>query len=330
MTRYVRFAGWGMYLPERVLTNGELETMIDTSDEWIRERSGIAERRIAGPDETARTMAVAAARQALEVAGLSGSDLDLIVVATATPDYVGFPATASLVQHDLGAHRAGAFDLAAACTGFVYALATGCQFILSGAYRNVLIVGSEVFSRILDWRDRSTCVLFGDAAGAVVLQATDEPGGLLSFVLGSDGSGAELLYIPAGGSRLPASIETVQQRQHYVRMAGRDVYRFATTIMPDALTQALERAELSASDIDLFIPHQANIRIINGARKRLDLRPDTLFVNVDRYGNTSAASIPVALCEAIAEGRLRRGANLAMVAFGGGLSWGAAIWRWNT
>src|ERR1700736_5522335 len=261
--RYVRIGGWGKYMPARIMPNSELAELVDTSDEWIRARTGIGERRIAAPDETTCTLAVHAARAALEQAQVRPEDLDLIIVATCTPDYANMPATASLVQHALGATRAGAFDLNAVCSGFLYGLATGSQFILSGVHKSVLVIGAEVFTRILDWTDRSTCVLFGDGAGAVVLQPTAEPGGLLSFVLGSDGSGACSLYVPAGGSRRPASAETVAERGHYVKMQGREVFRFATRVVPESVNQALAAAGLTTDDIDLLIPHQANVRIID-------------------------------------------------------------------
>jgi 3-oxoacyl-[acyl-carrier-protein] synthase-3 len=327
--RFVRIAGWGKYLPERIMPNSELAEMVDTSDEWIRARTGIGERRIAAPEETTCSLAVQASRAALARAQVDAKDLDLIIVATCTPDYANMPATASLVQHALGAPRAGAFDLNAVCSGFLYGLATGSQFILSGVHQRVLVVGAEVFTRILDWQDRSTCVLFGDGAGAVVLQPTSEPGGLLSFVLGSDGSGACSLYVPAGGSRLPASAETVANREHYVKMQGRDVFRFATRVMPESVMQALDAAGLTTEDIDLLIPHQANVRIIDSAAKRLKLEPSAVFANVERYGNTSAASIPVALCEAVDEGLVQAGSTVVMSGFGAGLSWGTAVWKWH-
>jgi len=327
--RYVRIGGWGKYLPERIMPNSELATLVDTSDEWIRARTGIAERRIAAPEETTCTLAVHAARAALDRAGLAPRDLDLIIVATCTPDYANMPATASLVQDALGAHRAGAFDLNAVCSGFVYALATGSQFIQSGVHQAVLVIGADVFTRILDWQDRSTCVLFGDGAGAVVLQPSDEPGGLMSFVLGSDGAGACSLYVPAGGSRRPTSAETVAEREHYVKMQGREVFRFATRVVPDSVLQALEQAGLGTADVDLFIPHQANVRIIDAAARRLKLPEGSVFSNVAHYGNTSAASVPVALCEAIDEGLIRPGSTVVMTGFGAGLTWGTAVWRWH-
>lgn len=327
--RYVRIAGWGKYLPERIMPNAELEALVDTSDEWIRARTGIGERRVAAPEETTCTLAVHAAREALAQAGLTPHDVDLVVVATCTPDYSNMPSTASLVQHALGADRAGAFDLNAVCSGFLYSLVTASQFVISGAYDTVLVVGAETFTRILDWQDRSTCVLFGDAAGAVVLRPTDEPGGLISFVLGSDGAGACSLYVPAGGSRQPASAQTVAERQHYVKMQGREVFRFATTVVPESVNQALAKAGLTTDDVSLLIPHQANVRIIDAAVRRLKLREDVAFSNVERYGNTSAASIPVALCEAIDAGRVSSGDTLVMAGFGAGLSWASAVWRWH-
>jgi len=326
---FVRIGGWGKYLPDRVMPNSELAELVDTSDEWIRARTGIGERRIAAPEETTCTLAVHAARSALQQAGVEPEELDLVIVATCTPDYSNMPATASLVQHALGAPRAGAFDLNAVCSGFLYGLATGSQFILNGAYRSVLVIGAEVFTRILDWQDRSTCVLFGDGAGAVVLQPTDQPGGLLSFVLGSDGAGACSLFVPAGGSRQPASAETVAERAHYVKMQGRDVFRFATRVLPESVKQALEAAKLSTEDMDLLIPHQANTRIIDAAVRRLKLSESIVFSNVERYGNTSAASIPVALCEAIEAGLVQAGSTIVMSGFGAGLSWGTAVWKWQ-
>ncbi|GAC1317002.1 MAG: ketoacyl-ACP synthase III [Chloroflexota bacterium] len=326
---FVRITGWGKYLPERIMSNDEISETLETSDEWIRARTGIAERRIAAPEETTCTLAVHAARAALDRAQVKADDLDLIIVATCTPDYASMPATASLVQDALGATHSGAFDLNAVCSGFMYALATGSQFIITGMHKRVLVIGAEVFTRILDWQDRSTCVLFGDGAGAVVLEPTDQPGGLLSFVLGSDGAGACSLYVPAGGSRRPASAETVAGREHYVKMAGKDVFRFATRVLPESVLQALEQAHLTTDDIDLLIPHQANVRIMDAAARRLKVPSEAMFANVERYGNTSAASIPVALCEAIDERRVEPGSTIVMSGFGAGLSWGTAVWKWH-
>lgn len=327
--QYVRIGGVGKFLPARVMDNHELERLVETSDEWIRKRTGIAERRIAAPEDTSASMAVEASRIALERADIDAAALDLIIVSTGTPDHPGFPATASLVQEALGASRAGAFDVGAGCAAFGYGLVAGAQFVLSGAFRNVLVVGSDVMSRIIDWRDRTTCVLFGDGAGAVVLQATDKPGGLRSFVLGSDGCGAPQLNVPAGGSRQPATHESVEAREHFLKMEGQGVFRFATKVIPGSMLEALEKAGLTSADLALVIPHQANIRIIDNAREKLGLPPDRVFTNVDRYGNTSAASIPVALCEAFEEGRITAGDIVAMCAFGAGLSWAAAVWEWN-
>ena len=327
--RFVEITGWGKYLPARVMPNSELAELVDTSDEWIRARTGIRERRIAAAEETTCSLSVNAARVALGRAGARAEDLDLIIVATCTPDYANMPATASLVQHALGAPRAGAFDLNAVCSGFVYGLATGSQFILSGAHKSVLVIGADVFTRILDWTDRSTCVLFGDGAGAVLLQASDKPGGLLSFVLGSDGAGACSLFVPAGGSRQPTSAETVAQRGHYVKMQGREVFKFATRVMPESVVQALEAANLTLDDMDLLIPHQANTRIIDHAVRRLKVPEGTVFSDVDKYGNTSAASVVVALCEAIEQGLVRSGSTIVMSGFGAGLTWGSAVWKWQ-
>ncbi|MFN8632529.1 MAG: beta-ketoacyl-ACP synthase III [Chloroflexota bacterium] len=325
----VRIAGVGKYLPERVMTNHEIESLVDTSDEWIKKRTGIAERRIAAPDETTSTMAVAAARDALAMAGLAPTDLDLIVIATGTPDHLGFPAAGSLVQEALGATRAGAFDVGAGCAAFGYGLVVGAQFVKTGALKNVLVVGSDVMSRIIDWRDRGTCVLFGDGAGAVVLQQTDRPGGLRSFVLGSDGCGAPKLIMPGGGSKMPASHESVEARAHFLKMEGANVFRFATNVIPGSILEATEKAGLTPADLSLVIPHQANIRIIDHAREKLRLPPERVFVNLERYGNTSAASIPVALCEAFEQGRIHERDIVAMCAFGAGLCWAAAVWEWN-
>lgn len=318
-----------MYLPTHILSNHDLERMVDTSDEWILTRSGISERRLAAEGETTSTMATRAAQEALGRAGISPSDLDLIIVATATPDHTGFPSTAVLVQQALGAGNCAAFDLAAACSGFVYGIVTASQFIATGAYRHVLLIGAEALSRVVDWTDRATCVLFGDGAGAVVLRDSDREGGLLAFDLGADGSGAEHLIIPAGGARLPATHETVEQRLHYLKMNGREVYKFASRIIPKAFMKTLGQSGVKPEEVELLIPHQANMRIIDSARESLPIREEAVYVNVNRYGNTSAASIPVALCEAIEEGRLKPGSVLAMVAFGAGLTWASALWRWQ-
>jgi len=327
MTR-AHIVGWGQYVPERVMTNEELTHMVDTSNEWISTRTGIAERRIAGDEETTASMSIQAARKALEVAALNPTQLDMIIVATATPDHF-FPATACLVQDALGATHAAAFDLEAGCTGFAYGLGMASDLIAAGSYQNILVIGAETLSRIVDWEDRSTCVLFGDGAGAVVLQANGADGGVLSNVLGADGSGGGLLYLPAGGSREPASHQTVEEGLHYLRMKGREVFRFAVRIMPHATRLVLERAGLSLDDLNLLIPHQANQRIIDASAKMLELPPEALFSNVEQYGNTSAASIPIALCEAVEQGRVQRDDVVVFVGFGAGLTWAAVAIQWS-
>jgi len=326
LTRYARIAGWGKYLPEKVLTNHDLEQMVETSDEWIRTRTGIRERRIAEEGETTCTMSLAASREALDVAGIEADDVDMIIVATSSPDY-NLPAAANMVQDQLGARHAAAFDLRAGCTGFVYALAVGAQFIAGGVYENVLVIGSEVLSRFVDWEDRNTCVLFGDGAGAVVLQASDVATGVLSFVLGSDGSDYDALIVHGGGSAMPFSQEVLDDRLQYLRMDGKRVFRFATRAIVKAVRMALEASHLSTEDIDLIVPHQANERILQVACKNLKISEDRVIMNLDRYGNTSAASIPIALCEALADGRIQDGDNIVLVGFGAGLSWAAAMVR---
>jgi 3-oxoacyl-[acyl-carrier-protein] synthase-3 len=313
-----------MQVPERVITNQDLEQLIDTSDEWILSMTGIRERHVVSPGETASELAIGAAKKALDEAGVRARDLGLIIVATSSPDFLT-PPISSQVQHALGAKDVGAFTLVAGCPGFVYGISTAQQFIASGACDNVLVVGVELISRYLDYSDRTTCVLFGDGAGAVVLQVTDEPSGVLSFVLGSDGSGAEHLILPGGGSAAPPTHETIDEGLQYLRMNGQQVFRFATRILGKALKQAIQQAGLTVDDIDLFIPHQANKRIIDSAARYVGLPEEKVFVNIDRYGNTSAASIPIALTEALEQGRIRTGDTLAFVAFGAGLTWAASV-----
>ena len=315
-------------MPDRILSNDDLARMVDTSHEWIVERTGIVERRIAGPDQATSDLAIPAAHRALADARLAPEAIDLVICATVTPDHP-FPAVASLVQHAIGARHAAAFDLAAGCSGFIYGLAVGAQFIASGLYRHVLVVGAETLSRIVDWTDRATCVLFGDGAGAAVLSPAAPGHGFLAFDLGSDGSGASLLYVEAGGSRHPASHETVERRAHTIRMNGREVYKWAVNIVADSTLAALRRAELSVEQVDCFIAHQANLRIIEGAARRLGIPPERIVVNLERYGNTSAASIPLALEDARRCGRLAPGAVVVMVGFGAGLSWAATVMRWG-
>jgi 3-oxoacyl-[acyl-carrier-protein] synthase III len=328
MAKYARMTGWGKYVPERVLTNQDLEKMVETTDEWIRTRTGIRERRIAAPGETCCTMSLAASRLALAVAQLPPSEVELIIVATSSPDYL-VPSVASMVQDQLGASGAPAFSLQAGCTGWVYALVTACQFIQSGAYRNALVIGTEHLSVGVDWTDRTTCVLFGDGSGAVVLEASDEPTGLLAFDLGSDGSDYDALIFPGCGGVHPPSHEVIDQRLHYLRMDGRRVFKFATRVMADSVAKVVREAGLSIDDIGLVIPHQANDRIIELARRRLRLPPEKVVVNIDRYGNTSAASIPLAFVEAVEEGRVRSGDHVVFVGFGAGLTWAAAAFHWE-
>jgi 3-oxoacyl-[acyl-carrier-protein] synthase-3 len=328
MARYAHIVGWGKGIPRRVMTNGDWAQLVETSDEWIRSRTGIVERRIAAEGETTLTLSLDAAHQALDVAKLSPAQLDLIIVATVTPEHI-FPATACLVQDRLGAVNAGAFDLSAGCSGFIYGLSLATDSIRAGTCQHVLVIGAETLSRIVDWSDRNTCVLFGDGAGAVVLSASETPGGILSSALGSDGSGGDHLIVPAGGSKLPPSHETIAKGLHYARMNGREVFRFATRTMDRATRLACEKANVRLDDVKLFVPHQANIRIIKSAARSLKLDKEQVFTNLDRYGNTSAASIPIALCEAIEGGRIHRDDYLVLVGFGAGLTWGAIALQWG-
>jgi 3-oxoacyl-[acyl-carrier-protein] synthase-3 len=322
---HAQITGWGKYIPQRVLTNKDLERVMDTSDEWIVTRTGIRERHIVGDDEATSTMAIAAGRGALDSAGLSPDLLDMVIVATNSPDRM-MPASAALVQHALGARNAAAFDVVAACSGFIYALVTAYQFIVAGAYKNILVVASEAISRAMNWEDRSTSVLFGDGAGAVVVQANEHATDMLSFVLGNDGSGADLLYIPHPCG-VPTNVNN--DRRYYMIMEGRGVFKFAVNAMAEASRQVIDAAGLTISDIDLFIPHQANNRITQAAIKALGIPSDRVFVNLDRYGNLSAASPAVALCEAVEQRRLNEGDLTVLVAFGAGLSWAAMVLRWH-
>lgn len=319
--------GTGKYVPERILTNKELEAMVETNDEWIVTRTGIKERRLAAVEEATSDLALHASREAIAAAGLTAEDIDLIIVATITPDMF-FPSTACLLQDKLGAKKAAAFDLSAACSGFIYGLATGSSMIASGLYKNVLVVGAETLSRITDYTDRNTCILFGDGAGAVVLGEVEEGRGFQSFVLGADGSGGELLKVHGGGSRVPASEESIQNKQHYIHMAGNDVFKFAVRIMGSVAEEALLKAGIAKEEVDLLVPHQANIRIIQSALNRLNLSEEKAMVNLDKYGNMSSASIPVALAEAVEQGRVKEGDRIVLVGFGGGLTWGASVLVW--
>jgi 3-oxoacyl-[acyl-carrier-protein] synthase-3 len=326
MTR-AYISGVGAYAPKRILTNADLEGIVDTNDAWIVQRSGIRERHIADEGEASSDLAVPAAQQALEAANLAPEDVDFIVVATTTPDHF-FPSTANVVQHRLGCRRVGSVDVLAACAASVYSLTIGSQFVQTGKYRRVLCIGTETLSKITDFTDRGTCVLLADAAGAAVLEATEEDRGLIDADLYSDGQYATLLHMPAGGSRAPATHETIEGRQHYAKMKGSEVFKVAVRMFEDATVQLLSRHGLGAKDVDLFIPHQANLRIIEAAAKRVGLPMERVFVNIDRYGNTGAASIYVAMAEAVAAGRLRRGDLVLLAAFGGGFTWGAALLRW--
>jgi len=328
MSPYAHITGWGMAVPSNVVTNTDLEKMVDTDDAWIQSRTGIRQRHIASEEETTASLARDAALNALRVANLNPADVELIIVSTSSPEHV-FPATACLVQDRIGAIHAGAFDLSAACSGFIFALDMATQAIRSGSIQNALVIGSETLSRFVDWEDRNTCILFGDGAGAFVLQAGDEPGGVLSAVMRSDGSGGDLLSLPAGGSFMPASAETILKKQHTIHMNGREVFRFATRVIAQATREAVTSAKLKIEDVQLVIPHQANARIIEAAMRGLEIPLEKCFINIERYGNTSTASIPIATCEAIQQGRLQNGDNTVFVGFGAGLTWGAVLVRWT-
>ena len=325
---FAHITGWGISVPEPILTNDDIAKMVDTNDEWIRDRTGIRERHIAREDQSTSTLAVEAAIKALQVANLAPTDLDLIIVTSSSPEYI-FPATACLVQDQIGATKAGAFDLLAACSGFIYAVNMAAQSIRSGSIKNALVIGSETLSRFVNWKDRNTCILFGDGAGAFVLQASDQPGGVLSAVMHSDGSGADSLTLLGGGARHPATELTVHEGKHFVQMDGKAVFRFATRVMGAATKEALELAGLTTADVDWVIPHQANFRIIETAAKYLKMPMDKFVVNVDRYGNTSTASIPIAAVEAVEKGQLKAGNKVVFVGFGAGLTWGALAAEWT-
>ena len=325
--RTCSITGVGSYLPAKILTNAHLEKMVDTSDEWITTRTGIKSRRQAARDEFTSDMAAHAAQRAMKKAGVTADQIDLIIVATITPD-MPFPATACIVQQKIGARRSAAFDLEAACSGFIYGLEIGQQFIMSRTYDTVLVIGAEKLSSIVDWTDRNTCVLFGDGAGAAVLQSRPNSHGLLTAVMGADGSKGGLLHMPGGGSRCPASADSVAAKLHYLRMDGRETFKSAVQAMYHAAQEALRRCELDISKIKCVIPHQANRRIIDAVGKRLGATPEQLFINLDRYGNTSAASVAIALDEAVSSGIIQRGDLILMMVFGAGLTWGAAVIEW--
>ena len=326
-TSSIGIASIGAYAPPNVLTNFDMEKLVDTSDEWIRTRSGIEKRHIAAPSMACSDLAYNAALPALERAGMTGEDLDLIIVATVTAD-TPLPSAACYLQNLLGANHAAVFDISAACTGFLYALNVGAAMVATGQYRNALVIGAEILSRFTDYTDRRLCVLLGDGAGAMVLKPVPEGRGFRSFYLRADGSNTQLLCTPAGGSRLPASIETVQNRQHYITMNGAEVFKFAVRVIEEAVTTALERAGMTTADVKYIVPHQANIRIIEAAMKRLDIPTERWVVNIANYGNTSSASIPLALNEVYERHGLEEGDVVVMVGFGGGLTWGASVVRW--
>jgi 3-oxoacyl-[acyl-carrier-protein] synthase-3 len=320
--------GLGMCVPEQVVTNHDLAARVDTNDAWIVARTGIRERHVCDETTCTSDLATVAAQRALDDAGLSAQDLDLIVCATTSGDYT-WPATACLVQQRLGATRAAAFDLGAACSGFCYALATASAFIQNGTMRRVLVLGADTLTKQMDWQDRSTCILFGDGAGAAVLAPCAPDEGLLTSVLGTDGNGIEAVWLPAGGTRNPITAETLETRQQFLKMRGQEVYRFAVNIVPDVVVEALRRVCLRPCDVRLLVMHQANVRIMQAVAHRLGLPMERVFVNVDRYGNTSAASVPMALTEAAEQGQLQRGDTVVTVGFGAGLTWAANVIRWS-
>jgi 3-oxoacyl-[acyl-carrier-protein] synthase-3 len=320
-------AGVGAALPERIMTNADLEKLVDTSDDWITTRTGIKQRHIAAEGEYLSQYATRAARMALERAGVEPSELDLIVLGTVTPD-MPIPATACFVQEELGAKQAFAFDIQAGCSGFIYGLSVANQFIKTGAVRHALVIGAELLSNFLDWEDRTTCVIFADGAGAMVLSAGEGPRGVLATRMRSDGAMADFIMIPGGGTRAPASVATVQERMHYIKMRGNETFKIAVRSIEGISREVIERAGLRAEDIDLYVPHQANRRIINAVATRLGLKREQCLINIDRVGNTSAASIPIALSEAVEEGRLKPGDTVLLAAFGAGLTWAAALATW--
>lgn len=319
--------GIGACLPDRILTNKELEKMVDTNDEWITTRTGIKERRIAAPNEAASDISAKAAQMAVEMSGINSEDIDLIIECTVTPDMM-YPATAAIVQDALKAKNAAAFDLSAGCTGFIYGLTVANQFIKTGFYRNIVVVGCDVLSRVTDFTDRNTCVLFGDGAGAVVISRTESPGIIESFI-GADGTGKEFLTLPAGNSRMPASSETIEKKLHYTQMDGKEVFKFAVTAMPKAVNMVLKKSGYEIKDIDYLIPHQANIRIIDSAVKKLGIPSEKVFTTIEKYGNMSSASIPVSLESMYKEGKLKNGDKIVLVSFGAGLTYGAILIEWG-
>lgn len=326
--RNVGISGIGSFIPEKVLTNNDLSKIVDTSNEWIVSRTGIEERHIADEFTATSDLATKAAQNAMKDANIDPKEIDLIIVATATPDHF-FPATAAIVQKNIGAVNAAAFDMSVGCSGFVYAMVTGANFIATGIYNKVLVIGAETLSKIINWNDRNTCVLFGDGAGACILEPCDESFGILASELGSDGANGECLIMPAGGSRMPATVKTVEENLHTIKMDGKEVFKFAVRVMDKSTIRVLEKAGLQKEDIDYFIPHQANIRIIDAGLKKLELSKDKTILNINKYGNISSASIPVALDELSKSKKLKKGDNLLLVAFGAGLSWASVVMRWS-
>jgi 3-oxoacyl-[acyl-carrier-protein] synthase III len=322
-----KIIGLGYSIPTKILTNNDLEKLVETSDEWITTRTGIKQRHIAADGESSSDLGKTAALNAINDAGLSPLDIDLIILATISPDMI-FPSTACVVQEKIGAKNAAAFDISAACSGFPYALSIGCQFVANGTYKNVLVVAAETLTHFVDWTDRGTCVLFGDGAGAAVLSRSTDESGILSSYLGADGSYVDMLKIPAGGSAMPASQATLDERLHYLKMEGRDVFKIAVSMMVDAAHEALKRADITIDEVDLLIPHQANLRIINAVSKRLGIPEEKVFVNIDNYGNMSGATVIVGLCEAVQKGMVKKDSIIVFSAFGGGFTWGANVIRW--
>ncbi|PLX15293.1 MAG: 3-oxoacyl-ACP synthase [Candidatus Muiribacterium halophilum] len=324
----VKITGTGRYLPEKEVSNFDMEKMVDTTDEWIRSRSGIEKRRFVAEDQATSDMAFIASKKALEKAGVRPEELDMIIVGTYTPD-MPFPSVACMIQGRLGAKNAWAYDLQAACSGFVFSLITASQFIKAGSHKKILVVGGDTSSSILDFEDRTSCVLFGDGAGAVVIEPCEEGKGIIDYVAGADGTGAEYIEMPAGGSRNPASHETVEKRMHYFKMNGKEVFKFSTRALPAMIKEILERNSIAADQIKLLIPHQANIRIIQSGAKKAGIPKENIFVNLDKYGNTVAGTIPIALDEALEQGRIKEGDLVLLSGFGGGLTWGTLLIRWQ-
>lgn len=324
----VGILGVGHYAPQKVLTNADLEKMVDTSDEWIVERTGIKERHIADASEATSDISLKAGLMALEMAGMSPEELDMIIVCTLTPDNP-FPSTACILQDKLGAKNAGAFDLQAGCSGFVYGLSVACQMVSTGLHKKILVIGAEVLSKITNWQDRNTCVIFADGAGAAIVGEVEEGTGFINSLLGADGSGGKAIIQHAGGSRMPASHESVEKNLHTIHMDGSEVFKFATRILPKVARQVLEGTDIDIKDVDLIVPHQANVRIISAAAKRLNISTDKFFVNIEKYGNTSAGSVPLALSEAFAQGLIKKGDNVLLIGFGTGLTWAGCILKWS-